>query len=66
MSTTSSTGSGAWPCASRTALWWNAITVHELPLAELADRAAAGMLVDAKTLILVQALLLRRPELFAR
>ena len=42
------------------------ITVHEMPLAELAERAGAGMLTDAKTLILVQALLLRRPELFAR
>ncbi|MCZ7657866.1 MAG: NUDIX hydrolase [Xanthobacteraceae bacterium] len=41
------------------------ITVHELPLAELRDRAAAGRLVDMKTLALVQALALRHPELFA-
>lgn len=42
------------------------ITVHEVPLRDLADRAAAGTLYDAKTLILVQTLLLRRPDLFAR
>ncbi len=40
------------------------ITVHELPLAELAADADAGRLLDAKTLILVQALRLRQPGLF--
>lgn len=40
------------------------ITVHELPLALLRQQALAGRLTDAKTLILIQALLLRRPELF--
>lgn len=40
------------------------ITVHEFPLARLAQDANAGLLPDAKTLILVQALRLRRPELF--
>lgn len=41
------------------------ITVHELPLALLADAADTGRLPDAKTLILVQALRLRQPGLFA-
>ncbi len=36
----------------------------ELPLADLAAMADAGRLVDGKTLILVQTLRLRRPELF--
>lgn len=40
------------------------ITVHELPLAQLARDADAGRLPDAKTLILVQALRLRQPGLF--
>ena len=40
------------------------ITVVEMPLAELARMADAGTLVDFKTLILVQALRQRRPELF--
>jgi nudix-type nucleoside diphosphatase (YffH/AdpP family) len=40
------------------------ITVLELALADLAAAAAAGRLADAKTLILVQTLQLRRPELF--
>jgi nudix-type nucleoside diphosphatase (YffH/AdpP family) len=40
------------------------IRVRELPLAELARRVDAGELGDAKTLILVQALRLRRPDLF--
>lgn len=42
------------------------ITVHEIALADLAARASAGTLADAKTLILVQALMLRRPDLFVR
>jgi nudix-type nucleoside diphosphatase (YffH/AdpP family) len=40
------------------------ITVHELPLRHLAELADAGALPDAKTLLLVQALRLRRPDLF--
>lgn len=40
------------------------ITVHEIALATLADRVRTGALPDAKTLILVQALMLRRPDLF--
>ncbi|WCT73620.1 NUDIX domain-containing protein [Sphingomonas naphthae] len=42
-----------------------AITVVEMPLAELAALAGRGKLTDAKTLVLVQALQLRRPTLFA-
>jgi nudix-type nucleoside diphosphatase (YffH/AdpP family) len=42
-----------------------AVTVHEIPLAELAAMAARGTLADMKTLVLVFALQLRRPELFA-
>jgi nudix-type nucleoside diphosphatase (YffH/AdpP family) len=42
-----------------------AITVQERPLAELAALADAGALTDLKTLALVLALRLRRPELFA-
>lgn len=42
------------------------ITVVEMPLAELAAMVDSGRLVDMKTLILVQTLRLRRPELFAR
>ena len=41
------------------------ITVVEVPLAELRDRADANALDDMKTLCLVQTLRLRRPELFA-
>lgn len=41
------------------------IAVHELPLRELAAMADDGRLVDMKTLLLVQTLRLRRPELFA-
>lgn len=41
------------------------IVVHELPLAQLARDADLGRLPDAKTLILVQALRLRQPNLFA-
>ncbi|WP_349359454.1 NUDIX domain-containing protein [Stappia sp.] len=41
------------------------IEVLEVPLADLAAEADAGRLADAKTLILVQALRLRRPGLFA-
>jgi nudix-type nucleoside diphosphatase (YffH/AdpP family) len=41
------------------------ITVHELPLAALAAEVRAGALTDAKTLVCAQALMLRRPELFA-
>lgn len=40
------------------------ITVLETPLAELGRRACAGEIDDMKLLILVQALQLRRPELF--
>jgi nudix-type nucleoside diphosphatase (YffH/AdpP family) len=42
------------------------ITVHEIPLRRLGEMARAGELLDAKTLVLVQALQLRRPELFDR
>ena len=41
------------------------ITVHEIGLDALRELALCGALVDAKTLILAQALLLRRPELWA-
>jgi nudix-type nucleoside diphosphatase (YffH/AdpP family) len=41
------------------------ITVIETPLAELARLADAGALRDLKTLVLVLALRLRRPDLFA-
>ena len=37
----------------------------EVPLVELADQARTGRLPDLKTLVLVQALMLRVPELFA-
>ena len=40
------------------------ITVVEVPLAELRDRAERNALDDMKTLCLVQTLRLRRPELF--
>jgi nudix-type nucleoside diphosphatase (YffH/AdpP family) len=40
------------------------LEVVESPLARLAADAAAGAIVDAKLLILVQALQLRRPDLF--
>ncbi len=40
------------------------ITVVEMPLAELARLADSGQLTDMKALTLVQALRLRRPELF--
>lgn len=41
------------------------ITVVELPLAQLATMMATGQIDDLKTLALLQALMLRRPELFA-
>jgi len=41
------------------------IAVLELPLAELARMADEGLLTDAKLMLLVQTLRLRRPELFA-
>lgn len=41
------------------------ISVHEIGLRQLSAMVEAGLLTDAKTLILAQALLLRRPELFA-
>src|SRR5262245_39525520 len=41
------------------------ITVVEMPLAELAAMADRGRLDDAKALVLVQTLRLRRPDLFA-
>ena len=40
------------------------LRLHEVPLARLAALADAGELADAKTLLLVQALRLRRPALF--
>ena len=40
------------------------VAVLELSLAELAARAAEGTLTDMKTIVLLQALQLRRPELF--
>jgi nudix-type nucleoside diphosphatase (YffH/AdpP family) len=40
------------------------ITVHEVSLSRLEALARAGELPDAKTLVLVQALQLRRPDLF--
>lgn len=40
------------------------ITVVEMPLAELAAMADDGRLVDAKTMLLLQTLRLKRPELF--
>jgi nudix-type nucleoside diphosphatase (YffH/AdpP family) len=40
------------------------IEVLEMPLAEIAAMADAGTLTDMKTLVLVQTLRLRRPELF--
>lgn len=42
------------------------IEVLELPLAELAEQADGGRIEDMKTYALVQALRVRRPELFAR
>jgi nudix-type nucleoside diphosphatase (YffH/AdpP family) len=42
------------------------ITVAEMPLGELAAMADSGRLTDMKTLVLVQTLRLRRPDLFAR
>jgi 8-oxo-dGTP pyrophosphatase MutT (NUDIX family) len=41
------------------------VRVREIPLAELRRRMETGALSDAKTLLLVQALYIRRPELFA-
>jgi nudix-type nucleoside diphosphatase (YffH/AdpP family) len=41
------------------------VLVLEVPLAELADAARSGRLPDLKTLALVQALMLRRPDLFS-
>lgn len=41
------------------------ITVVEAPLSELVRMSEDGRLADAKTLIMLQALRLRRPELFA-
>lgn len=41
------------------------ITVVEMPLSELATMADAGRLGDSKTMLLLQTLRLRRPELFA-
>jgi len=40
------------------------IEVKEVPLAELAQRADRAAITDAKTLLLVQTLRLRRPDLF--
>lgn len=40
------------------------ITVHELLLADIWARVLDGRISDAKTLILIQALRIRRPELF--
>jgi nudix-type nucleoside diphosphatase (YffH/AdpP family) len=41
-----------------------AVTVHEIPLAELAAMVDRGAISDMKTLVLLFALQLRRPELF--
>jgi nudix-type nucleoside diphosphatase (YffH/AdpP family) len=41
------------------------VTVRELPLKDLPALVAEGQLTDMKTLVLVQALQLRHPELFA-
>jgi len=41
------------------------VRVRECPLAELWAAAASGGTADAKTLLLLQALYIRRPELFA-
>lgn len=41
------------------------VEVLEVPLAELAEQVRAGRLSDLKTLVLVQALMLRQPALFA-
>lgn len=41
-----------------------AISLHEVPLKALAEAVRAGELRDAKTLILVQRLMLDRPDLF--
>lgn len=40
------------------------ITVHEVELDDLRAMVLAGALIDAKTLVLAQALLLRRPGLW--
>ncbi|MCJ2012927.1 NUDIX domain-containing protein [Methylobacterium sp. J-076] len=42
-----------------------AVTVHEIPLAELAAMVTRGALADMKTLVLLFALQIRRPDLFA-
>lgn len=42
-----------------------AVTVHEIPLAELAAMVGRGAVADMKTLVLLFALQLRRPDLFA-
>ena len=42
-----------------------AIAVHEIPLAELAAMGRDGTITDMKTLVLLFALQLRRPDLFA-
>lgn len=42
-----------------------AVTVHEIPLAELAAMVGRGALSDMKTLVLLFALQIRRPDLFA-
>ncbi|MDH3028560.1 MULTISPECIES: NUDIX domain-containing protein [Methylobacterium] len=41
------------------------VVALEVPLATLGDQARAGRLPDLKTLVLVQALMLRSPDLFA-
>jgi hypothetical protein len=41
------------------------VEVLEVPLSALADQVRAGRLSDLKTLVLVQALMLRQPALFA-
>lgn len=40
------------------------VTVHEIPLAELAAMVTRGALADMKTLVLLFALQMRRPDLF--
>ena len=41
------------------------IEVKEMALSELARRADLGSITDAKTMLLIQTLRLRRPNLFA-
>ena len=42
------------------------VAVHEIPLPDLAAMGADGAITDMKTLVLLFALQLRRPDLFAQ